>query len=254
MEETQIPAQNPVSETPVLQIEQAPPVSTPINPPADGPKFSKGLIIGIIFIFLLVGSGAAWYYFKPPIQNINLKPTIKKITEKLTPAPTFDPTLDWKIFTEKRGRYTLKYPPDFLLKEDIEGNNDVYYVTLKKAKEEYKFSSGPKEKVGLYASFATGENVAINGITWLGTMSSQYCDVSNCSATAPGYYIMKNDFYVGVNQSNKINDKSSLKQILSTFKFTDANSSPTPTCMKRPACLDATPRCMIAEPASGWCP
>lgn len=41
-------------------------------------------------------------------------------------------------------------------------------------------------------------------------------------------------------------------QILSTFKFTD--QTPTPTCMKRPACLDATPRCMIPEPASGWCP
>ena len=25
-------------------------------------------------------------------------------------------------------------------------------------------------------------------------------------------------------------------------------------CLPRPACLDATPRCMIAEPAEGWCP
>ncbi len=25
-------------------------------------------------------------------------------------------------------------------------------------------------------------------------------------------------------------------------------------CLPRPACLDATPRCMIPEPASGWCP
>ena len=32
------------------------------------------------------------------------------------------------------------------------------------------------------------------------------------------------------------------------------NQNPTPTCMKRPACLDATPRCLIAEPAKGWCP
>ena len=27
-----------------------------------------------------------------------------------------------------------------------------------------------------------------------------------------------------------------------------------PTCTARPACLDATPRCLIAEPAGGWCP
>lgn len=32
------------------------------------------------------------------------------------------------------------------------------------------------------------------------------------------------------------------------------SDTPTPTCEKRPACLDATPRCMIPEPANGWCP
>lgn len=30
--------------------------------------------------------------------------------------------------------------------------------------------------------------------------------------------------------------------------------TPTPTCMKRPACLDAKPRCLLPEPANGWCP
>lgn len=29
--------------------------------------------------------------------------------------------------------------------------------------------------------------------------------------------------------------------------------TPPPTCQPRPACLDATPRCLIAEPAGGWC-
>jgi hypothetical protein len=40
--------------------------------------------------------------------------------------------------------------------------------------------------------------------------------------------------------------------ILKTFKFTD--QTPTPTCTPRPACLDATPRCLMPEPANGWCP
>lgn len=26
-----------------------------------------------------------------------------------------------------------------------------------------------------------------------------------------------------------------------------------PTCLPRPACLDSTPRCLIAEPVNGWC-
>lgn len=29
---------------------------------------------------------------------------------------------------------------------------------------------------------------------------------------------------------------------------------PIPSCIPRPKCLDATPRCMISEPAQGWCP
>jgi hypothetical protein len=42
--------------------------------------------------------------------------------------------------------------------------------------------------------------------------------------------------------------------------FNDLVGTPKPTlsanvtCMPRPACLDATPRCLIAEPAQGWCP
>jgi hypothetical protein len=27
-----------------------------------------------------------------------------------------------------------------------------------------------------------------------------------------------------------------------------------PTCRPRPACLDSEPRCLLAEPAEGWCP
>lgn len=45
-------------------------------------------------------------------------------------------------------------------------------------------------------------------------------------------------------------------QVLSTFTFTDQNLNVTPTisCIPRPACLSAIPRCLIAEPANGWCP
>lgn len=229
MDTNQNAVQNPVSDTSSAPTygQTSTLASSSLNPPNNKKGgFPKFLIIGIVFLIILLGGAIALYFLKPPIQNVNLKPTIKQITERLTPAPTFDRTLNWKIFTEKRGRYEFKYPHDFALKEDIEGNNDVYYVTLKNTKEEYKFSSGPKEKVGLYANFATGENEIINEIKWQVTMSSQYCDVSNCSATATGYYFIKNDFYVGVNQSNKINDKSSLKAILSTFKFTNSSLTP----------------------------
>lgn len=39
--------------------------------------------------------------------------------------------------------------------------------------------------------------------------------------------------------------------VLLLLSISIANAS---TCISRPACLDATPRCLIAEPADGWCP
>ncbi len=46
----------------------------------------------------------------------------------------------------------------------------------------------------------------------------------------------------------------SYDQILSTFKFVEpATLTPRPTCKPRPACLDATPRCLIPE-TSDMCP
>ncbi len=39
-----------------------------------------------------------------------------------------------------------------------------------------------------------------------------------------------------------------------TSPTTVASPTGNPTCIQRPKCLDAHPRCMIAEPVSGWCP
>ncbi len=226
------------------------PIQTPQQQKTELPT---GVIVGFILLILIASLIACYFAFRPQIDNLILKPAITKIGQRLTPVPTTDPTLSWKTFTEKAGRFNFKYPTDFTLKEEVGGNNDVYYVTLKSAKEEFKFSSGPKIKSKIYAQFATTDTENINGTPWNVVMSSQYCDPLNCEATAPGYYVIHNDFYVGVNQNDKINDRSSLKPILNTLKFTDSNAIPTSTCMPRPACLDAKPRCMIVEPANGWC-
>jgi hypothetical protein len=48
------------------------------------------------------------------------------------------------------------------------------------------------------------------------------------------------------------NNMQSMDELLTTFQLID-NILPIPTCQPRPACLDATPRCMIPEP-SDMCP
>ena len=52
-------------------------------------------------------------------------------------------------------------------------------------------------------------------------------------------------FYLGFQYSNILNQANQIEKI--------NIQKPTPTCRPRPACLDATPRCMIAE-TSDMCP
>lgn len=42
--------------------------------------------------------------------------------------------------------------------------------------------------------------------------------------------------------------------LLKLEKTDTASVTPQLTCIPRPACLDATPACDVAEPANGWCP
>lgn len=56
-----------------------------------------------------------------------------------------------------------------------------------------------------------------------------------------------------------VKDSSSNKfdgQAIGDVQFIESTvaKNPTPTCQPRPACLDAEPRCLIPEPADGWCP
>ncbi len=47
--------------------------------------------------------------------------------------------------------------------------------------------------------------------------------------------------------------QSELNQILYTYSFINQNQTITPTCIPKPACLNSTPRCLIAKPVNSWC-
>ena len=57
-------------------------------------------------------------------------------------------------------------------------------------------------------------------------------------------------FYLGFQYSASLNQTENMQKII---KNRPQNTTPTPTCRPRPACLDATPRCMIPE-TSDMCP
>jgi eight-cysteine-cluster-containing protein len=67
-------------------------------------------------------------------------------------------------------------------------------------------------------------------------------------------------FYLGFKYNSLLNQASQTPQVViqkplptSVTPSLSLTASPTPTCRPRPACLDATPRCMIAE-TSDMCP
>ncbi|MDO8435931.1 MAG: DUF5667 domain-containing protein [bacterium] len=42
-----------------------------------------------------------------------------------------------------------------------------------------------------------------------------------------------------------------MKQVIEHYR---SSVIPSPSCLPRPACLDSAPRCLLPEPAEGWCP
>jgi hypothetical protein len=191
------------------------------------------------------------------------------------PAPTTSQTADWKVYTEDG--FSFKYPSNGTV--NLQSSNvyissitEPYFIFTIKADENPNHLTSKQVAEQMMADLRNNPNVRwgktqadetiktmkeysngqISGLK-LKSFDEGYpqgfgevIDTTNTSI----YTFQINDG----NGSVSINEEQLLDQILSTFKFTDSNISPTPTCMKRPACLDSNPRCLIAEPANGWCP
>lgn len=189
--------------------------------PEHTPNSQKPLIIILALLTLLCFLAGGYFYF----QNQTLQKKIAQIQPTISPSSlpfaTTDPTADWETDTSTQYGFSFKYPPDFSLKEDIGGSGNVFYADLNTNQEEFRFEIGPKDYVGLFEHFKTDQVENINGTSWIVVASSEYCDAGNCGPTASGYYIKKDDYYVGISEIKKDQSLQTLKKILSTFKFTN---------------------------------
>jgi len=202
---------------------------------------------------------------------------------EFSPCPTVapDPTADWETYENTDYNFSFKYPSSFNLirgekTEFTSKNFDNQPLTVQRYALE--FTNGemvqydkeyPPEKdrsyLGIVVVPTNGKtimqeynnretNFGTTNVTLLETTGNadEVAEVSNIANLLRLY--RKNNYFIsftssqdGPGEIDKYRD-----QILSTFKFTD--QTPTPTCIPRPACLDATPRCLMPEPANGWCP
>lgn len=267
---------------PAAESESTPSSSHPEFVPGSK-KFSIKAIIGIIIFLLLAGGAAASFTV--------LKPQIMKLVSKPTPTPTVipgstrnpvtptpDPTADW--ITHTTNEYTVKYPADFNIIPDSSSNwfqitnepnpkapglylssqeDNKYFeidITVEPAK-----GKTVTEIANGFDRFQNRKNYSRNRYNLGGIDGYIVTDVSLDSLTDLVFVVKSDKIYSLVlryfpETKNIEEGKKIFAQILSTYKFTGSQTliNPTPTCIKRPACLDAAPRCMIAEPASGWCP
>ncbi|GIW61985.1 MAG: hypothetical protein KatS3mg089_0837 [Patescibacteria group bacterium] len=227
----------------------------------------KVIIFGIAFLIIIILSLTGTYY---ALQMEQIKNIRKVPPSTSTPTPTTDPTANWKTYQNSEYEFSFNYPSNLVVQEEKKEEYNI--INLSSA---YKppFSDHVSIRLLVYPDVETGLKVWIDkyviqelpsgkrGSIVSGEISSYKNGIINGYSFIGGKksmdkYIVfkeKNDIYVVVltgadtGSSYKDNKKaeSLLDQILSTFKFFD--SSPTPTCIPRPACLDATPPCLIPE-------
>ncbi len=222
------------------------------------------------------------------VNSIDTTSKASTSTIPLTPTPTVDPTTNWQTITLKQ--LSFKIPQGWWNEKDqtVEKNNSVgesisvNSVATGAGKPALIVSFDPDTdlnqiKIAIMrglnnSSTSSGTVAGITGVTLEGIgvlnpiAENGNGDVKIILLQRPeGVYSIENyDFshrckpYGGSDSPQTMSDYCTpiYNQILSTFSFTDKNQTTgatTPTCMPRPSCLNATPRCLMPEPAQGWC-
>lgn len=137
----------------------------------------KWLIIGIVFVALLIAFGGIYLLGK----NLDNKPQVTTTTEKQTPivspAPTTNPTADWKTYTYPNSTLNFKYPTDWkvsLITNTDNSNIGTEYLVRLESSTKYKnypFESQISYFPNPSKSFLQTENFNCNKLSNLGDLS-----------------------------------------------------------------------------------
>lgn len=240
-----------------------------------GSKFSSGFATVLAVILAVVGLaliGAAYL-------GTRERPNSPSPSSSSTPTP--DPTANWKTYTSTRLGVSFKYPDSYLkyVKEGV----DIYLAPSAGVLGEANGTPMGLTENDFWVDISTQSGTNLSSIDDLVKGNNAYFNAPKTKiliGNLPGYKISHLEVvpptvsvdYRGVvlkegvvynislsafKKEVLLKNEETFDQILSTFKFFGA--SPTPTCRPRPACLDATPRCLIPEtpdmcpPASRAC-
>lgn len=84
-------------------------------------KNARGFgVVGVVLVVLglaLIGGGTYVWYATTQATRGNQPTPTKLASVSPTPTPTPDPTAGWRTYTSPDHRYSLKYPPDWQIRE-----------------------------------------------------------------------------------------------------------------------------------------
>lgn len=218
------------------QIQQSA-TSTPPEPKRHSFLTNKLFLItiAILILFTIIYAGI-YLYLGSQLDKIS-KPSPTPLPAE-TSVKEGNPTANWKTYTNSKYGFSFSYPNYFNAKV----SNDIqsqFALDLKGKNEEYRFDVEPGDS----HEFATSTGVnKINGFSWKVIPTGYYCDAGDCGNTAPSYKYFKQE---PCNQQNDPYNyhaqfpnyrcgfsyqlllfkplESTVKIILSTFKFTPAS-------------------------------
>lgn len=231
------------------------------------PKFNWLLFSLIGTAILMVGIAAGFFIGK---YIYTPKPTPTPLPAEAS-AKEGDPTANWKTYVNYKENISFNYPQNWAQREYdkervVVGDDQTVAVTIFYGiYSPFELESPTTNKIieawfdyniGSGAQFPDGGKVLSKETIMVDdNEATKYILVDNLSPYNQSFQRT----WVFVPNNNRVTlldnqgaDNKLFDQILSTFKFVD-QATPRPTCKPRPACLDATPRCMIAE-TSDMCP
>lgn len=193
-------------------------------------------IILVVIAGILVGAVGYFAFIKKsePIAQQSPKPTPTQTQKPASPTPTPDKTTNWKTYTDSNLNYSFQYPPASCELQRELGDISFAICYLPKGSD-----GGAKHNNGyvITLGFISQSQLNVMGITYCGAYpnDSSRCDLfeigkvtasidwgTGGAASASAWFSHPNGGIVTFSlQPVTTESKEILKQILSTFKFTN---------------------------------
>lgn len=219
----------------------APPEST-IIPPKDeaNPRLNFIpflLIFSILGVLILIFCVGAWFYIQNLPKEVACTLEAKICPDgssvgrsgpkcEFAPCPTTKNKSQSKKYTDRGGRFAFEYPEKYTIREQFGGDkNELYYYYLNTEEGQLRIEAGPLVRGSRFEQIDKKNIETINGVNWIIVPPVESCTAAQCGTLPSGYYFEKENYYIAaLDMEAEGSPSPDLAQILSTFKFYEAES------------------------------